>query len=200
MIKGLIVGFSIAVPVGPISLLCIERTLVKGRLTGLVSGLGAATADAVYGSIGILGITAISAILINQIFWIRLIGGLFLLYLGTKIFLSQPTAKNGEKEKNNLAENYISTLLLTLTNPMTILSFAAIFAGISNLADSGNLLSGILFVAGVFLGSALWWLILSSTIGIIRKELSKEAATLINKASGLLIIGFGIIVLIQLFL
>jgi threonine/homoserine/homoserine lactone efflux protein len=137
LLKGLLIGFSIAAPVGPIGVLCIRRTLTEGRLTGLLSGLGAATADACYGCIAGFGLTVISSLLIRQQFWLSLIGGLFLCYLGGKTFLAKPAETTSEPASTSFVGAYASTLFLTLTNPATILSFVAIFAGLG-LANTSN--------------------------------------------------------------
>ena len=129
-VRGLVIGFSIAAPVGPIGVLCIRRTLAEGQLYGLVSGLGAATADALYGCVAGFGLTFISAFLIGHKLWLSLIGGLFLLYLGIKTLLSKPAEDAAKAEGKGLFRAYASTFLLTVTNPMTILSFAAIFAAL----------------------------------------------------------------------
>src|SRR5690242_13032805 len=129
-LRGLLLGFSIAAPVGPIGVLCIRRTLADGRVVGFVSGLGAATADAFYGAVAGFGLTVISALLIEQRFWLRLIGGGFLLYLGVRTVLARPAERAASAGGKGLAGAYGSTLFLTLTNPLTILSFAAIFAGL----------------------------------------------------------------------
>jgi len=136
--KGLIIGFSIAAPVGPIGMLCIRRTLVYGRLSGLVSGLGAATADAVYGSIAAFGLAFVATFLVNQQGWLHLVGGLFLCYLGIKAFLAKPATATTTPESISLASDYASTFFLTLTNPLTILSFAAVFAGLCLGSVGGN--------------------------------------------------------------
>src|SRR6185312_8691316 len=129
-VRGAILGFSIAAPVGPIGVLCIRRTLAGGRLVGLLSGLGAATADACYGAIAAFGLTAVSSRLVGHQDALRIVGGLFLLYLGIRTFFAAPaqTAKSGQRRQ--LLSNYLSTLGLTLTNPTTILSFVALFAGL----------------------------------------------------------------------
>ena len=129
-LKGLLIGFSIAAPVGPIGLLCIQRTIANGRTSGLVTGLGAATADGLYGVVAAFGLTAISSFPVGQQFWFRLVGGIFLLYLGTKAFLSKPAGKAATSSQGSLFSAYGSTVFLTITNPMTILSFAAVFAGL----------------------------------------------------------------------
>src|SRR4030066_1702005 len=151
--KGLIIGFSIAAPVGPIGILCIKRTLSSGRLVGLASGLGAATADALYGCIAAFGLTFISDFLIHQQAWLRLVGGLFLCYLGIKTFFSHPTDSTQESNPGGLLNASGSTFFLTLTNPITILSFAAIFAGLGLGSVSKGYIPAGLLVAGVFIGS-----------------------------------------------
>jgi threonine/homoserine/homoserine lactone efflux protein len=196
-LRGLLIGFSIAAPVGPIGVLCIRRTLAQGRIYGLVSGLGAATADACYGSIAALGLTLISAFLIDQANWLRLIGGSYLCYLGIKTFRSKPAAQAAEvaARGRGLLGAYTSTLFLTLTNPLTILSFAAIFAGLGAGAASGNIWSALLMVAGVFLGSCAWWMILVALTSLFRSRLSTVGLTWVNRMSGGIILMFGVIAL-----
>lgn len=198
MLRGLIIGFSIAAPVGPIGVLCIRRTLAEGCASGLVSGLGAATADAIYGSIAGFGLTFISSILIRQQVWLRLIGGLFLCFLGLKTFLARPAEVAASAKGNGLLSAYASTFFLTLTNPMTILSFAGIFAGLGVGSTSGNYVSAGVLVLGVFIGSALWWLILSSIVGIFRRMCSSHRLRWVNRISGVIITAFGLIALLSL--
>src|SRR5262249_42012791 len=128
--RGLIIGFSIAAPVGPIGILVIRRTLSDGRLTGLATGLGAATADALYGCIGAFGLTFITGALLGGKMWMRIAGGIFLCYLGVRPSLAPPAERAAPVTGASLLRSYGSTLLLTLTNPSTILSFAAVFAGL----------------------------------------------------------------------
>lgn len=202
-IKGLIIGFSIAAPVGPIGVLCIRRTLTEGRLSGFVSGLGAATADAVYGCIAGFGLTFISTFLIEQSQWLRLIGGGFLLYLGIRTFLAHSNSQSDSDYPNvqgaNLTRNYLSTFVLTLTNPLTILSFAAVFAGLGiGSTSSGNYLSALILVIGVFLGSCSWWFILSGAVGLFRQRIKPDSLIWVNRVSGVIIIIFGIIAIFSL--
>ena len=194
-LQGLIIGFSIAAPVGPIGILCIRRTLAEGRLTGFVSGLGAASADAVYGSIAAFGLTAISAFLVTQILWMRLIGGIFLLYLGIQTFRAKPAAQAAEVRPGGLPSAFLSTFFLTLTNPMTILSFAAIFAGLGLGQTRGSLGGAVALVAGVFLGSAAWWLTLSALVGIFRERINEKTLVWVNRIAGVIILGFGLFAL-----
>lgn len=202
LLRGLVLGFSIAAPVGPIGVLCIRRTLADGRAAGLASGLGAATADALYGCIAGFGLTFLSGFLVSQQTWLRLAGGAFLCWLGIKTLLARPVenrqAVPEAPRSHGLAGAYASTLFLTLTNPMTILSFAAIFAGLG-LAGSGgrDYASAGMLVLGVFLGSAAWWLLLSSGVGLFRQKFSPRAMQWVNRLSGVVIAGFGVAALLS---
>jgi threonine/homoserine/homoserine lactone efflux protein len=192
LVKGLIIGFSIAAPVGPIGILCIRRTLSDGRVSGLVSGLGAATADAIYGSIAGFGLAFISNFLVGQQVWLRLIGGLFLCYLGLKTFFSEPVKQTAQAKGIGLVGAYVSTFFLTLTNPMTIISFAAIFTGLGLAGTGGNYGAAGVLVLGVFTGSALWWFILSGSVGFLREKFNIHGLLWVNRISGAIITGFGL--------
>jgi threonine/homoserine/homoserine lactone efflux protein len=190
-LKGAVIGLSIAAPVGPIGLLCIRRSLAEGRLVGLFTGLGAATADAIYGGIAGFGLTAVSNVLVAYRVWLALFGGLFLCYLGIRTFLSAPARDDASSRRSGFASAYASTFLLTLTNPMTILSFVAIFAGLG-LASGADYRGATLLVVGVFAGSAVWWLTLSSGTALLRTRLSGGGMRLVNHLSGAMILAFGI--------
>ncbi len=189
--KGIAIGFSIAAPVGPIGILCIRRSLAEGMRTGLAVGLGAATADAAYGCVAGFGLTAISSFLTAQQLWLGLVGGAFLCYLGVKTFLSKPAEQAAVSKGGNLVTSYISTLFLTLTNPATILSFIAVFVGLG-LGAAPGWRTAITLVSGVFLGSALWWLILSGGVGAFRSRMTGTWMLWINRISGGVLFGFGI--------
>ena len=197
LLRGLAIGFSIAAPVGPIGVLCIRRTMAEGRASGLVSGLGAATADAVYGCIAGFGLTFISNFLVSQQMWLRLIGGVFLCYLGIRTVLARPAEQAASAKGNGLLGAYASTLFLTFTNPMTIISFAAIFAGLGLASTPGNYGSAGVLVLGVFIGSALWWLILSGGVGVFRERFNTHGLQWVNRVSGVIIIGFGLFALLS---
>ncbi len=192
LLIGVIIGFSIAAPVGPIGVLCIRRTLTDGRAAGFVSGLGAATADAIYGSIAGFGLTFISTFLISQQTWLRLIGGAFLCYLGLKTWLAKPSKQAATTKGTGLIGAYSSTFFLTFTNPMTIISFAAIFAGLGLANASGSYASAGILVLGVFSGSAIWWSILCSGVGLFQEKFSVHGLQWVNRISGTIIIGFGL--------
>jgi len=197
-LKGLAIGFSIAAPVGPIGILCIRRTLARGRVAGLVSGLGAATADATYGIIGGFGLTLISNFLIDRQIWLRLIGGVFLLYLGIRTFMARLPQEDKNSDETAGVSDYASTFFLTLTNPATILSFAAIFAGLGLGSANDGYVSASVLVFGVFLGSALWWLILSETVSVFREKIGQSMLGWVNRISGGIISLFGIAALLSL--
>jgi len=191
MLKGLAIGFSIAAPVGPIGVLCIRRSLSEGRQVGLATGLGAATADAIYGCVAAFGLTAVSSALVGHRSWLGLSGGLFLCYLGGRTFMSGPAARVAESAGRGLLAAYLTTFFLTLTNPMTILSFVAVFAGFG-LGSSPNYLAAGVLVTGVFIGSALWWLLLSGGVGLLQSRIGSGWMQLINRLSGCIIFAFGI--------
>ena len=192
LVRGIVIGFAIAAPVGPIGVLCIRRTLSDGRVIGLATGLGAATADMTYGAIAAFGLTAISGLLISQTLWLRLVGGLFLLYLGIRTLLTRPATRAATAQGRGIVSAYLSTFGLTLTNPTTILSFVAIFAGIGVGATRGDVPGAALTVLGVFSGSALWWLLLSGTVSLFRSRFNPRALLWVNRLSGAVILLFGV--------
>jgi len=204
ILRGFILGLAIAAPVGPIGLLCIQRTLSQGQLVGLASGLGAATADAFYGTVAAFGLTVVSGFLIEQQFWLALVGGLFLVYLGVRTLLAAPAeraAVSRSGEARSIPAAYVSTFLLTITNPMTILAFGAIFAG-AGLATAGEAgagggvgtgWAGAWLVLGVFLGSAAWWLLLSSGVGLLRARINGRVLLWVNRTAGAILVVFGVL-------
>ncbi len=193
LLRGLVLGFSIAAPVGPIGLLCIKRTLTEGRVYGLASGLGAAAADGIYGALGAFGISAVIGALTGAQFWLRLVGGLFLLFLGVRSLRERPAEHEATVPPSiGLAGAFASTLALTLSNPLTILSFAAMFAGMGELTGYANALT---LVLGVVAGSALWWLGLSSVVGLLRTRLTPKLLRGLNILSGLVLIVFALFAL-----
>lgn len=194
LLRGFIIGISIAAPVGPIGVLCIRRTLADGRLSGFLSGLGAATADMIYGAIAAFGLTIVMDLLFGQAIWLRLLGGSFLIYLGTRTFLSKPAEQAAQTNRNGLIGAYLSTFFLTITNPMTILAFIGIFAGAMPVGANN---SPLVLVAGVFAGSAFWWLALSLGVGLMRERLGPNLMLWINRLSGMIIFVFGVYILLN---
>lgn len=195
LLKGLILGFSIAAPVGPIGVLCIRRSLIHGRLAGFLSGLGAATADGLYGMLAAFGLAAALNNVDQDSGWLlglRIISGLFLGYLAIKTMLSRPATEAANAKADNLWAMYGSTLFLTLTNPLTILSFATVFAGLGITAYGWD---SVWLVVGVTMGSALWWLLLSGGVSLLRERVQAYSIW-INRISGLIILGFALAVLV----
>lgn len=189
--QGIVIGFSIAAPVGPIGILCIQRTLNKGRTSGFVSGLGAASADAVYGTIAGFGLIAVSSVLINHQTLIRLLGGGFLLYLGVRTFRSEPAEEAADVEsRSSLLGDYGSTFLLTLTNPVTILAFGGLFTSLGIGTEDGAVA---VLVIGVFTGSALWWLVLSGGASLFATRITSTWMRRISQFAGVIIVGFGLL-------
>jgi threonine/homoserine/homoserine lactone efflux protein len=192
--RGVVIGLSVAVPIGPMAILCMRRTLAQGRWCGFVSGLGIATADACYGAVAAFGLTTIATVLVAQTTWIRLVGGCFLVYLGIKTIRSRPVMETPVDAARRPADGLLafgSTLGLTLTNPTTILSFAAIFAGFGVAGGGHGTAAAAALVVGVFAGSALWWLILTGGTGLLRGWLTIARLTWINRVSGAVIALFG---------
>ena len=192
-IKGIIVGFAIAAPVGPIGLLCIQRSLVGGWMSGLASGLGAALADTLYGSIAAFGLTLVQDFLFGHRDFISMAGGLLLCLLGLRIMFVKPAtiAARPQPSAAGLAGDLIGTFMLTLANPMTILSFIAIFAALNTSAASGSYAAAGTLVLGVFVGSAAWWICLSMGIGVIRHRMDEPILRWIARLSGALVVVFG---------
>ncbi len=194
--RGVVLGFTIAAAVGPISLLCIRRTLAEGRLVGIVSGLGVASADATYGAVAAFGLTAVTDLLVDWRRALAVVGGVFLLWLAWRTFRSIPaeaaaaTAASGDGRRG-LPGAYLSTLGLTLTNPMTILSFAALFVGLG--VTGGDAAGATLLTLGVFTGSATWWVVLVAAVGAFRSRLTPSGLRRVNIVSGLVIGAFGFV-------
>ena len=200
LLKGAGIGFAVAAPVGPIGMLCIRTTLERGRVAGFAAGLGAAVADAIYGTIGVLGVTAISGYIEAQRFWLELGGGIFVILFGIHLGITKPNIGNGNEEiPVSLWADFMKTLVLTLANPSTILTFMAIFAGVPGAAAS-SMAAVPVTVLGVLLGSAAWWLFLSQGVGVIRHRISERAMKWMNWAAGLLLVAFGVYTLGHLLL
>jgi threonine/homoserine/homoserine lactone efflux protein len=197
-LKGLAFGFILAATVGPMWMLCLRRTLASGALAGLVSGMGIAVADGFYGAVAAFGLTAISGFLLAHAFWIGLAGAAFLLYLGVKTLTARPDFSGTEEKPLSLTAAFLSTLGLTLTNPPTILAFAAIFAGLG-LASTSDYDAAGLVVAGVFLGSAAWWVVLVAAAGKLRRHMGPRLFRAINVIAGLSILAFAAWQIVVLF-
>lgn len=196
IIKGFAVGFSIAAPVGVIGFLCIQQTLKGGFPLGIACGLGAATADMMYGILVAFGLKTCQAFLLSYRMPLTLFGGLFLCYLGIKKFFATPALHTAQTIKGGLLSAYVVTFFYTLTNPGTILDFTALFTGLR--IDMSGYAESLSFIGGVFLGSAFWWLLLCFTVGLLRNKVSARILRLVNYVAGAAIFGFGLYALSKL--
>ena len=199
LFKGLVLGFSVSAPIGPIGILCINRTINKGYFSGFVSGLGATTADFIYGIIAGLGLTVISDFLLGYRLWIQGIGLVFLLFIGFRTLIKkEKTSELTENDNYGLIHDYLTTFFLTITNPLAILLFVAVFAGLGLSGAGADKFRFIPLLLGVLVGSGSWWLILSGVTYKLKDKLGIRVLKKIDLISGLLIIGCGILISLEL--
>jgi len=190
--RGLIAGFVIAAPVGPVNVLCMHRTILGGWKPGVISGIGAAAADMLYGAIAGFSISFIIGFLERELYWVRLIGGILLVGIGAVYFFKSPGSFDSQKEEREGSySDFHSTFLLTLTNPTTILSFLALLTALG-MARSRAWWLTLFLVAGIFCGSMLWWIILSSIVSRLRDRVNDRVLRWMNRVAGLAIGGFGV--------
>jgi threonine/homoserine/homoserine lactone efflux protein len=194
-IKSLFIGIAVAAPVGPMSLLCIQRTVQRGQPAALAFGAGVAAADGTYAAVAAFGITAISAALLAATGPIKLVGSLILLYMGFRIACSRPGAVTGVMVADSDWRAFVAAYGLTITNPPTILFFASVFA---SLASFSSFSQSVVFSAGVFLGSMFWWLLLTTLVARLANSLTSPVLLFINRLSGAALVGFGLYGLVQL--
>lgn len=196
-LKGWLIGFSIAMPVGPIGMLCVRHSLLGGMSCGLASGMGAALADAIYGAIAGFGVTIITGFLVANQTWFHIFGAIFLLYLGFTTFFAKPKEViQGEKVAISNSRVFFTTFILTLTNPMTFISFTGVYAGLG--INFESILSSLVLTWGVFIGSAAWWLILSFSLSFFGKKINYNSTKILNKISGGFFLIFGVIASLSL--
>ena len=197
-VQGIIIGLTLAAPVGPLALICIQRTVTEGRLHGIFSGIGVATADSFYAAVTFLGLTVISGLIIAQQYLFRFLAGVVLILIGIRVFLSIPSAITAKTEHETYLKDYLSMVALAIANPLTLVFFLIILPGYGVVIHGTSFLSAAEFVAGVFFGSTVWWVVLCGSIGSVRSRISAENLGRINRVSGLLISCFGAGVLILL--
>lgn len=201
LIKGILIGFLASMPLGPIGILCIQKTVSKGRIPGFISGVGAATADTVFAIFAGLGVSFVVAFLEKQQLYFKIIGGAFIIILGFKIFFTNPVKqiRQQRKKKNGgLFADYISVFLLTLSNPSFILVFIAMFTGFNLISSNTSLILVIFAILGVFLGASSWWFTLTSIINLFRKKFRLKRIWWMNKITGGVIIAIGLLAILSL--
>jgi threonine/homoserine/homoserine lactone efflux protein len=191
-IQGIIIGLTLAVPVGPISLLCIRRAVADGRLHGIVSGLGVTTADSFYATVAVLGLTVVSGFIVAHQFLFRAVAGLVLILVGVRVFLSVPAEPGENGGHGSYPKDYLTLLGIALANPMTLLFFLVVLPGFGIVIGGTSLILSLEFVVGVFFGSVAWWVILCGSVGSVRSRLTTRNLRLINRISGAVIVLFGI--------
>jgi threonine/homoserine/homoserine lactone efflux protein len=197
-IQGIVIGLTLAVPIGPISLLCIQRTIADGRLHGIISGLGVSTADSFYAAITVLGLTVISSLIVAHQYLFRSIAGIILILIGIRVFMLVPAGFSEKREHETYLKDYLSMVAIAIANPMTLIFFLVILPGFGVIIQESAFLPAAEFVAGVFFGSALWWLLLCGSVGSVRSRINVENLGMINRISGVLISCFGAGMLILL--
>jgi threonine/homoserine/homoserine lactone efflux protein len=190
VILGVLIGLSVAAPIGPINLLCIRRTLSHGPALGFVSGIGSATGHVIYSAVPALGLSAVSSLLVDHRVWLQVAGSLLLAYLGLKALTSKGTAPDRAIAEQGRLGAFSSSCLLTLSNPMTIVSFAAAFAGIDLAASQRE---PVLFALGVFVGSVAWRGGLCAVASLLRGRLTSDGLVWVNRGAGLALAGFSVV-------
>lgn len=191
LLKGLIVGFAMAIPIGPVGVVCIRKTLSDGRSRGLIIGAGAATADALFASMAAFGLTFISDVIAAHQFWFSVVGGTVLLVLGVRTFLAKPKDPKRRYDGTGMVRTYFYAFILVITNPVTVFAFIAVFAAVG-LGHLPTILSASVLVLGVFVGSALWFITLSYVATMFRAKLDRDGFRWVNRIAGILILLSGI--------
>ena len=189
--QGIIIGLTLAVPVGPISLLCIQRSVADGPLHGILSGIGVASADSFYAAISFLGLTIISGVIIAHQYLFRFVAGIVLIFIGIRVFLSVPAVVSAQTGHETYLKDYLSMAAIAIANPMTLVFFLVIVPGFGIVIQGNSVLAALEFVAGVFFGSTVWWIVLCGSIGRVRTRISEGNLMLINRISGIFISCFG---------
>lgn len=200
LLKGIAVGLLASIPLGPIGVLCIQRTINKGRLSGFFSGMGAAFADTVFATIAGFSLTFIMDFIEEWKTEFQIGGGILILLLGLKIFMTNPISqmRKTRRQKNRLFEDFFSVFLLTVSNPMAIFLFVALFAGVNVVADGENFMSAGAILGGVLFGASLWWFTLTSFVNIYRKRFRLRQLWWINKIAGAVVMLIGVATIVEL--
>lgn len=196
-LKGLVIGFTIAAPVGPVNVLCARRTLIHGHLAGMFSGIGAALADTVFACAAAFGLSFLTGILIAEQTWLRILGGLFVITMGIHGLAMRPPRLSSAPDPTSLLGDLTSTFFITLTNPITIISFIAVFSAFGIPADDQVDIQDWVLLIGVLLGSLAWWLLLTGGVTIFRTKFTTDGLLWANRISGVIIIGFGVAALLS---
>jgi len=199
LLKGIMIGLLVSIPLGPIGVICIQRTINKGRLSGFFSGIGAASADTIFAAVAGFSLTFIINFIEEKQRILEVIGGIIIILLGIKTFYTNPVnqLKRHKKKKNKLIEDFISVLLLTITNPFAIFLFVGMFAALGLAYNGENMALSLITIGGVFLGGTLWWFTLSSLVNMFRDKFRLKQLLWINKIAGAVIFILGLLALVN---
>ena len=202
LLKGAVIGLMVSIPLGPIGVLCVQRTLNKGRRSGFVSGLGAALADTIFALVAGLGISIIIGFIEDQKIYFQIIGGIIVVFLGIHIFYSNPVRqiRMQRLNKNKLSHDFLSVFFLTISNPLAIFLFLAMFTGVNLTSGPMSFFNLIFMIAGVTLGSACWWFLLSSFVNVFRHRFRLKNIWWMNKVAGVLIFFLGVAAIVSIWI
>ncbi len=195
LLKGFIVGLGASIPLGPLGVLCVQKTLSKGRNSGFITGLGASVSDTIYAAISLIGLAFIQNIIDENLDWVMLLGGLIIMYIGIKIYLTNPIKQIRQKHKNKkYVEDFFEAFFMTITNPGAIFLILGLFAAVGiEMGESVTKTTLVSTLWGVFAGSAAWWFSLSTGINVFRKKFRIKQLMMINRISGIVIFVLGVI-------
>lgn len=191
LLKGYFIGMLLAFPIGPVGIICVRRMLVEGRRIGIASGFGAAAADALYAAAAGLGLGLVSSVLTVEKFWMHLFGGLFLIGMGVYLFLAKAHSKTYQIQGRGVVSAFITTFFITLANPAVFFSYAGIMAGLGLAHAANSLLDHALVIAGVFTGSASWWLVIAYSPHFA-ETMDHANIRILNRVTGVILCGFGL--------
>jgi threonine/homoserine/homoserine lactone efflux protein len=200
VVQGIIIGIILSAPVGPLSLMCIQRSINDGRLHGILSGIGVATADAVYAAVAFLGLTAISGFILSWQDFFRFFAGLVLIVVGIRIFLTRPGEEGDKSPHESYVKDYLSMVAIAIANPLTIIFLMVTLPGFGFVIGGTTQVAAAEFVGGFLAGSVAWWIILCGVLGSVRSRISTGHLVLINRVSGLFIACIGTAMLLSLLL
>jgi len=198
IVKSIAAGFIIAIPTGPVGAICVRTALAQGRMAGLVSGLGSALGDAFYVAVAEFGLTAVSSFIMSQYHWLHFVGCILITCLGLNIILKTRLSGIRAMEENRHRRLFVSTLLLSLVNPAILISLTALIASLGMFGDRGDYLSASVCVLGVFIGSSLWWIMLTGILDRLKGRFTEMQMNGASRITGFVITGFGLSALLFL--
>lgn len=194
-IEGILIGILASIPLGPIGVLCVQRTLSRGRMSGFVSGMGAALSDLVYAAFAVFSLSLVVGFVEDKILYIQILGVIIMVFMGLRIYFSNPAVqlRKQNNQKTKLFQDFISTFLYTIANPLVVFFFVTLFAAFNVVESTHTFLNQIIVIVGVYLGACSWWFILTSVVNLFRSKINLRRLYLINRIAGATIIILGIV-------